>query len=115
MVLLPAGEVELPQGKALFVQLNNQNDQPIAGASVVIKTRNAAFDRVVNPAVSNDTGRVFFLDFSDLIVQSFKELPPVWFEVTWGWSVATNRSPSVRLGNIYAVSRYDFYHTGTNG
>ena len=82
IMLIPAGKFNLPPGKPLFVQLQDNQDQPVAGAQLSLKTRDERFDQALNPAVSNDTGRVFFLDFSDLVSEFFKELPPVWFEVT---------------------------------
>ena len=42
-MLLPTGSFELPRGKALFVQLQDQDDQAVTGAQIAIKTRNAGF------------------------------------------------------------------------
>ena len=82
VMLLPVGAFELPRGKALFIQLQDQDDQPVAGARIAIKTRNNGFDQALAPATSNKTGRAFLLDFSTLVTEFFKELPPVWWEVT---------------------------------
>ncbi|REL37867.1 hypothetical protein DYD21_08795 [Rhodohalobacter sp. SW132] len=81
VMLLPAGDFTLPRGKPLLLQLLDENEQPLAGASVQINTRNDQFNLAIDSAISNDEGNVSITNFSDLVTEFFEELPPFWLQV----------------------------------
>ena len=79
--LLPIGPFSLESGKALRVQVIDEQDQGVAGVAVRMKTDNPSFNDAVSVPITNAEGAAAFDDLSDEVNEAFDELPAIRFSV----------------------------------
>jgi len=83
-MILPQDSIDLKEGRPLRIQVLDEADKPLSGATVHIRSKNDGFTEAIEPAETNEEGRVTFSAFTTLVNEYFETYPPIWFEVKKG-------------------------------